>query len=229
MDENINISMSSTISTNLNKFGLMMKKLPGSIKRKNYSPEQGDEFTYSGKAPLSPEKRLYAAVRKFNAANDMRIVAETNYFAELYHNYNLLQEYNAYKNPELSDLTFIPVSEDTVSATYKKKPVEIKCMVLENGSKQYEINFEDDSRISYVLFSEGGKAEINGEEFEMPAGTILENKSVDGRVFSKLIQTPDMRREIINIPKVIGRAEQILSSYNMFTSSEAVTNHAENV
>lgn len=227
MADTENTPISPIIGTKLNNWGFAIKRLPYNSKRKHYSTEQGDEYTYSGKEPLSTDERLKSAVNKFNAANELRIVAETNYFAELYHDYNLLQEYNAYKNPELNDLTFIPVSEDTVSASYKKKQVEIKCKILENGSKQYKINFGDDSQISYVLFSKGGKADINGEEFEMPIGTILENKSVDGRVFSKLIQTPDMRREVINMPEVIENVEQILNSYNMFSPSKVVDSSAE--
>ena len=143
--------------------------------------------------------------------------------------YRLLQEYEAYKNPALNDLTFTPVSADTVSASYKGKQVEIKCKVLENGSKQYEINFEDGSKMSYVLFSKGGTTNINGEEFEMPNGTILETKSVNGRVFSKLIQTPDMRRDVINMPEILGKAEQILNARNMFSPSESANMTDKNV
>ena len=125
-----------------------------------------------------------------------------------------MQEYNAYKNSVLDGLEFTPVSEDTVSALYKGKQVGIRCKVLEDGNKQNEINFEDGSQISYISYSQGGKINIYGEEFEVPTGTILETKSVNGRVFSKLIQTPNMQRNVVNIPEVIEQAEQALNSYN---------------
>ena len=48
----------------------------------------------------------------------------------------------------------------------------------------------------------------------MPAGTILEVKSVNGRVFSQLIQTSDMKINVVNKPEIIDKAEEILNEYN---------------
>ena len=205
------ISVTPIESKNFNYFRSGIKQFHYKLTHKKYPSEQADEFAYSGKEPTDPQKRLKSAITKFNTSNDMRLVAETNYFAELYlHDYMLLQEYNAYKNPELSNLTFTPTSADTVVSAYKGKPIKINYKVFEDGSKHYTINFDDNSQINYILFYKSGKMDINGENFEMPEGTILETKSVNGRVFSKLIQTPDMRKNIVSLPEVVKKAEQIL-------------------
>ena len=95
----------------------------------------------------------------------------------------------------------------------KEKQVKIKCNVLEDGSKQQEIYFDDGSQIKYITFTKGGKMKINGDEFEMPEGTVVETKSVNGRVFSQLIQTPDMQRNVINKPEYLDRAAESLTRY----------------
>ena len=153
----------SPIAKALSTIGFAMNNvIPNKfVVKKNQPPQKDDEFKHSGSDPLPPEERLEAAVKKFNAANELRLVAETNYFAELDNDYNLLQEYHAYKNPELNQLKFNPVSKDTVTATLKGKQIEIKCKMLEGGSKQHEINFDDGSRINYTTFAEGGKMKIN--------------------------------------------------------------------
>ena len=189
-----------------------LKQLPKNIMPKNPSNKYvEDEFNRSDSEPLPQDVRVVKAANKANSENDLRLVAETNNFARLDDNYNqLLQQYKAYKNPSLENVEFNPVSEDTISGLYKGKPVEITCVMSEDGNKQQEIKFGDGSKISYVVFSEGNKMTINGEEFEMPEGTIVETKSVNGRIFSQLIQTPNMSKTVVCVPEVINTAEQIL-------------------
>ena len=209
------ISISPMVKTALNNFGFAVKTvLRNKIANKKQAPMKDDEFKRSDSEPLPQEVRLEAAIKKYNAANELRFVAETNYFADLDNDCNLLQEYNAYKNPEFKDLTFYPVFADTVTASHKGNNLELKCKILDNGTKNQEINFHDGSQIKYTTFSEGGKMGINGEEYEMPAGTIVETKTANGRVFSQLIQTPDMERNIIAKPEYLDTAEQILKAYN---------------
>ena len=124
-------------------------------------------------------------------------------------------------NPDFGDLTFTPISANTATAIYKGKPVEVRCKILNDGNKQPKIKFEDGSRIKYITFSNDGEMKINGEEYEMPAGTIVEIKSVNDRVFSQLIQTPEMQRQIINKPEYLDNAEQVLTTYNPFQSSDS--------
>lgn len=210
MVDSKNISISPIVSSALNNFTLAVKKkLPYNFKNKPVD-EGADEFKNSGSELRPTGERLKAAVTKFNGENELRIVAKTNRFAEPDNDYRLLQEYMAYKNPELKDLDITALSDAAVTATYRKKQVAIQRNVSDNGSKEYEINFEDGSKIKYVSFAGGEKIEINGEEFEMPPGTIYEEKSAHGEVFSRLIQTPDMRRNVITMPAILDKAEQIL-------------------
>ena len=153
-------------------------------------------------------------IRKLNAENELTLAVVTNYCAELDNNLNLPQMYIAYQNHKLDDLELTPTSADTVTASNKGKQIEIKYNLLDDGSKQYEINYEDGSKVKYVSFAQGSKMEINGEEFEMPEGAVLEEKSIPGKVFSKLIQTPDMRRNFINMPDILNEAEQTLKTNN---------------
>ncbi len=99
----------------------------------------------------------------------------------------------------------------TKVTSYKGKKVEIKCKILDDGSKLQEVTFDDGSQVKYITFLKGGKMDINGEEFEMPVGTIVETKSANGRVFSQLIQTPDMQKKVINKPEYIDEAEKALT------------------
>ena len=208
------LSISPMVKTALNNFGFAVKTvLRNKIANKKQAPMEDDEFKRSDSEPLPQEVRLQAAIKKYNAANELRFVAETNYFADLDNDCNLLQEYNAYRNPEFKDLTFSPVYANTVIASHKGKPIEIKSEILDDGTKEQEINFHDGSRIKYTTFSEGGKMEINGEEYEMPAGAIVETKSINGRVFSQLIQTPDMERNLITKPEYLDVAEQALGEF----------------
>jgi len=165
--------------------------------------------------------RIDGAVRKFNASNEQRIIAATNLFAEFDNDYKLLQEYSAYKTPDFKDAEFTRISSDTISTAYKGKPVEIKLSTQNNGNELREINFKDGSQISYVTFSDGEKMGINGEEFEMPAGTVLETRSVQGKVFSRLIQTPDMLGKIVNMPEELNDIEQRIIEHKQ-TPSKAV-------
>lgn len=103
----------------------------------------------------------------------------------------------------------------------KGKSFKITCKILDDGNKLQEINFDDGSQIKYITFTKNGKTKINGEEFEMPEGTIIETKSVNGRVFSQLIQTPDMPRKVINKPEYLDRAEQALTEFNQTQSLPA--------
>ena len=214
MVDSKNITISPIVNSALSNFKLAVKRLPNNLSNKHKGKEENDEFTTSGSEPRPTSERLKAAVTKFNGGNELRIVAVTNYCAEPDNDCNLLQLYMAYKNPELKDSELTLLSDDTVTATYKRKQVTIQRNVTDNGSKKYEINFEDGSKIKYVSFTDGGSMEINGEEFEMPAGTIYEEKSVHGKVFSQLIRTPDMRRNVINMPEILDKAEQIFESRN---------------
>ncbi len=214
MVDSKNISISPIVSSALNNFTLTVKKrMPYSFKDRPVD-DGADEFKNSGSDPLPTSERLNAAVTKFNGGNELKIVAMTNYCAEVDNDFKLLQEYKAFKNPSLNGLEFTPSSADTVLASYKRRPLEIKCGELDDGSNQYEINFDDGSKISYISFSNGGKMKINGEEFEMPAGTIYEERSIHGKVFSQLIQTPGMKRNIVNMPECVNEAEQTLRAHN---------------
>lgn len=104
----------------------------------------------------------------------------------------------------------------------KEKSFKITCKILDDGNKLQEINFADGSQIKYITFTKVGKMEINGEEFEMPEGTIIETKSVKGRVFSRLIQTPDMPKTVINKPEYLDKAEQVLATYKPSANGFAI-------
>ena len=212
-----NISLSD-LKTTLRGFSSTVKSIvPRKQKRRNQ--DNGDEFNYSDSEPRSSEERTNTAVMKSNEANQLRLVAEINRSAEIDSIYEkLLPEYMAYINPELNDLT--SVSPDIVSASYKKKPVEIKCKALDDGNKQQEINFADGSQVSYVSFAKSGNMKINDEEFELPVGTIVETKSANGRVFSQLIQIPGMQRQVINKPEYLDKAEFLAAT----TSSDLFEN-----
>ena len=218
MVDNIAAVSLSTVTTALKNFGSTVAKMvhnKGILK--DHSSKTGDEFKRSDSESRSPEEQRDAAIVKSNEANKERLVAEINRSGEIDSVYDkLLPEYNAYKNPNFKDLEFKPISANTVTAMIKGKQLEVKCKALSDNSKQYEICFDDNSQINYVTFSEGGKMKINGEEYEMPAGAITETKSVSGRVFSQLIQTPDMERSIITKPEYLQMAEQVLKSYNPF-------------
>ncbi len=208
-----NISFTD-VKTTIREFGsrvsLLVPRKPRRQARWLYD-DTGDEFNYSDSKPRSSEERTCTAVMKSNEANIVRLAAEINRSAEIDSVYEkLLPEYTAYINPELNDL--VSASSDVVSASYKKKPVEIKCKALDDGIRQQEISFNDGSQISYVSFSNGGKMRINEEEFEMPVGTVVETKSVNGRVFSQLIQIPGMQRRVVNKPEYLDKAEQIITS-----------------
>lgn len=170
--------------------------------------------------------RLEGAVKKFNASNEQKIVAETNYFAEFDNDYKLLQEYNAFKTPVFKGIIFEAVSSDTVKGIYKRKNVEIKRKISDDGNKRWEISFEDGSQISYLIFFRIRKMKINGEEFEMPEGTIVETKSVQGRIFSQLIQIPEMSRVVITLPD-FEKVEQVLEAYKPVKNAPAVMPTAE--
>ncbi len=210
-----NVSL-SPVRTAIEKFATNVKKtLPYNRENKNPSDSKNDEFTHSDPNSVSEQKRTEAAIKKSNSDNEQRIAAEINISADLNNNYydKLLQLYRAYNNSDLKGLTFTPVSEDTAIATYKGKNIEIKSTILEDGNKQQEINFDDGSHISYLTFTNGGKMKINEEEFQLPAGTIVETKSVNGRVFSKLIQSPDEQKKVVNLPEYLTDAEHALETY----------------
>lgn len=210
--ENVSLSPVKTAITNF--LGSTVKRIvPYNKENTNQtSGGTGDGFNYSDSTPLPSDKRTKNAIVKSNEANKERLTAETNRSGEIDSVYEkLLPEYNAYKNPDFNDLEFTRVSDDTLSAAYKKKSFDITCKTLENGNRLQEIKFNDGSHIKYEIFAQGGKMKINGEEFEMPAGTIVETKSANDRVFSQLIQTPDMERNVINKPQYLDKAEQILT------------------
>ncbi len=207
------------VSNALQKFGARVKgivpKKPidnGNNKNKNSS--NPNEVEHSDIQPQTPQEKTDGAVKKFNASNEQRIIAATNSFAEIDNDCMLLQEYCAYRNADFKNTTFTPVSEDTISGKYRGKDVEIKLTDNNDGTQTQEINFEDGSKISYLIYSENGKMDINGEEFEMPAGTIVETKTAQGKVFSKLIQTPDMARTVVELPIMPDSVQEILDSYN---------------
>ena len=188
--------------------------IPSKSENDEPASKTGDHFKYSDLEPRTAEDKLKRAIEKYNASNEQRLVAEINLSAEFDNAYEkLLPEYNAYKNPNFKDLTFTPVSEDTISSSYKGKPFQIRFKHLDNGNKQQDISFDDGSQIKYILFVKDGNMKIYGEEFEMPAGTIIETKSVNDRVFSQLIQTPNMQRKVINKPEYLDKAEEILKTY----------------
>ena len=212
VDEKITIS--PTVKTAFQNFRTAVKRLPHMQSNKSHKTDENDAYMSSGEDPLPPDKRLRAAATKLNAENELTLAVVTNYCAELDNNLNLPQMYSAYQNYKLDDLELTPTSENTVQTSYKGKQIEIKYSLLDDGSKQYEINYEDGSKVKYVSFAQGSKMEINGEEFEMPQGAVLEEKSIPGKVFSKLIQTPDMRRNFINMPDILNEAEQTLKTNN---------------
>lgn len=216
-----NVSL-SPVKTAIQNFKTTVKKMVSfKGENNNQSSEKDDKFQHTGTEPLSTEERRQAAVRKFNGENEKKHDIITNLCAEN-NDYKLLQEYTAYRNPEFKDLVFTPVSENKVTTTYKRKPVEIEFNILDDGNKTYEINFHDGSKIRYVIFSEGGEKKINGEEFEMPAGTIVETRTIDDKVeFSELIQTPDMQRQVINLPEGLDKAEEALKAFTPSETSSA--------
>jgi hypothetical protein len=141
----------------------------------------------------------------YNSAN--RLIAEINRSAEPDSSFYemLLPGYAAYKNPELSDLNFLP--ENMISATYKGKPVQIKISGIDDEKEVQEINFIDGSHICYVTFLKEGKMNINEEEFDMPTGTVVESKFVNDRMFSQLIQLPNMTRKVVAKPEYLGEKQ----------------------
>ena len=164
--------------------------------------------------PRTPQERTNSAVKKANADNDYRYNAElnrsaVNFTAEIEDApYSmLLNSYAAYKNPELKDIKYF--SKNTVCATYRGQSVRIKSSDAD-GKKVQEINFEDGSQVCYTTFLNDGKMSLNGEDFDIPSGTVVETKSVNGRMFSQLIQLPDMKRKVVEIPEYIKEAGQIL-------------------
>ncbi len=208
-----NVSLSS-VSTALRDFGTTVKNiLPRKKKIDKQSSGSGDKFAAnSDSEPRTEEERTRTAVMKANEANRERLVAEINRSGEIDSVYDkLLPEYSAYQNPELKDFT--PVSSDTVTALFRKKQVEIKFSTTEDDNKQQDIKFADGSQISYITFTKDGKMKINEEEFEMPEGTIIETKSINGRVISQFIQTPDIQRKVINKPEYLDEAEEVLKTY----------------
>ena len=185
----------SSLNNNLQNFIASM--LPKQIKK--YS-NADDEFTSTNSEPRSSEARTNAAVKKSNEANNNRLIAEINRSAEPDSSFYemLLPGYAAYKNPELSDLNFLP--ENMISATYKGKPVQIKISGIDDEKEVQEINFIDGSHICYVTFLKEGKMNINEEEFDMPTGTVVESKFVNDRMFSQLIQLPNMTKKVVAKP-----------------------------
>ena len=186
---------------------------------KNQTPVSSNKLPSSGSEPRTQKERITAAVIKSNEANKERLIAEINRSGEIDSVYDkLLPEYSAYKNLELKDVMFTPVSSDTVNASYKGKSIEIRFYDLNDGNKLQEIKFEDGSQIGYITYINGGKIKINEEEFEMPAGTVVETKTVKidkgSRVFSQFIQIPDAQRKVINKPEYIDIAEQALKAYD---------------
>ena len=208
-----NVSL-SPVKTAIENFGSRIKrKVPLNFERKNHPTAKDDEFSRSGDEPKSADERTEAAVKKFNAANELKMVHETNFFAELDNGYDkLLQEYKAYKKPVINSETYTPISEDTVSASCNGKPAQITFKQQDDGNKSYEIMFNDGSQVNYLSFANGGKMKINGEEFEMPEGTVVETKMVKDRVFSQLIQTPYMTSNVVNMPEGLDKVEQLLQN-----------------
>lgn len=213
MVDSKNISILPTLKSAFGNFTSIVKKMPCNFANKNQAKQGTDEFKHSGSDPIPPEVRLKSTANKMNAENLGPIrVAETNYFANLDNDYQLLQEYIAYKDPELNNLKFITATNDTVEFTSEKgKSVKIKHTILEDKSKQYEINFDDGSQITYILFSEGVKMNIYGEEFEMPDGSFTKIQSVGNRKFCQLIQVPGTS-VVINKPEIIGKVDEILNN-----------------
>lgn len=115
-----NVSLLS-VKTALSNFGSTVKKIvPNNWINQNQPPVKNDEFKNTGSDPIPPEKRILAAVIKSNEANKERLIAEINRSGEFDSVYDkILPEYQAYKNPELLDVTFNPISSDTVIVTYK--------------------------------------------------------------------------------------------------------------
>lgn len=208
------ITISPTVKTAIQKFRTAVNRLPHMQSNKHPGSNEEDQFVHSDSDPLPSYERFIAAATKFNAGNEPLLAYVTNYCAEFNNDLKLLQMYRAYQSPQLDGLELTQTSENTVQTSYKGKQIEIIYSLLDDGSKQYEINYEDGSKVKYVSFAQGSKMEINGEEFEMPQGTVLEEKSIPGKVFSKLIQTPDMRRNFINMPKILNEAEQTLKTNN---------------
>lgn len=194
--------------------GIVPKKIIDNDRNKNGNSSNPNELEHSDAQAQTPEQRTEAAVKKFNAANEQRIVAATNSFAEIDNDCMLLQEYCAYRTASFKDTTFTPVSADTISGKYRGKQVEIKLTDNNDGTQSQEICFEDGSKITYLIYSENGKMNINGEEFEISAGTIVETKSAQGKVFSQLIQTPEMSRTVVELPISPDSVKEILDSYN---------------
>ena len=193
----------SALNNNLHNF--IANILPKQIKKYNNAAD--DEFTSTNSEPRSSEARTNSAVKKSNEANNNRLIAEINRSAEPDSSFYemLLPGYAAYKNPELSDLNFLP--ENTISATYKGKPVQIKISDIDDEKEIQEINFVDGSHICYVTFLKEGKMSINEEEFDMPTGTIVESKFVNDRMFSQLIQLPDMTKKVVAKPEYLSEKQ----------------------
>lgn len=172
--------------------------------RKNDNP-----IASSNQEPRSSEEKTDSAVKKANEANNNRMIAEINRSAEIDSPYaKLLTSYAAYNSPELTDFT--KASDDTVYASYKRKSVEIKFSTSEDEKKQQDVIFDDGSQINYTTYLKDGKIKLNEEEFDIPSGTVVETKYVDGRMFSKLIQLPNMQKKVANIPEYLNNAEQLL-------------------
>ena len=194
----------STLNNNLHNF--IANILPPK-KIKKYSNIDDDEFTATNSEPRSSEARTNAAVKKSNEANNYRLIAEINRSAEPdSSSYEmLLPGYAAYKNPELSNLNYSP--ENVISATYKGKPVQIKISDIDDEKEVQEISFNDGSQICYVTFLKEGKMNINEEEFDMPSGTVVESKFVNDRMFSQLIQLPNMTRRVVAKPEYLSKKQ----------------------
>lgn len=104
-----------------------LKNIGGTQKRKGFKwPNKnnlfpkGDELKHSEAGSRSAEERTKSAVMKSNEANKERLIAEINRSGEIDSVYDkLLLEYGAYKNPEINDLVFTPISSDTIIVKYK--------------------------------------------------------------------------------------------------------------
>lgn len=167
----------------------------------------------------SEEERTKTAVLKSNETNFDKYInpainasavndptkPETDVFYD-----RLLNLYSAYKNPEVDNMTL--GSGGVLSASYRGKSVEIRVGDIDDEKRQQEINFDDGSQVCYTTFLKDGKMTLNGEQFDIPEGTVVETKSVKGRMFSHLIQLPDMQREYFKKPEYLAEAEKILSS-----------------
>ena len=133
------------VSNALQKFGarvkgIVPKKTIDNGNNKNKNLPNPNEVEHSDIQPQTPQEKTKGAVKKFNAANEQRIIAATNSFAEIDNDCMLLQEYNAYRTVNFKNTTFTVVSEDTISGKYRGKDVEIKLKDNDDGTQTQEIN-----------------------------------------------------------------------------------------